>query len=167
MGSTPYAEAGVEGLIYKFIFKVGLHVVPHILPVTFWMWVILETFRVSIKQPTDGQSREGGQGDFEGRLREFWACLIDPCNISISPSTESFNWNEGVIAHFRTLETACWVCLPEFRWRSWRTSLRVHVGSMDRCRPQQQMTSASNSCMCYVCKVLWQVCEPAPGSRCM
>jgi hypothetical protein len=26
------------------------------------------------------KSREGG-GDFEGRLREFWVCLIDPCKI--------------------------------------------------------------------------------------
>jgi hypothetical protein len=51
----------------------------------------MEAFHVSIKQPTHGQSREGGQRDFEGRLREFSACLIDPCNISISPSTESFN----------------------------------------------------------------------------
>jgi hypothetical protein len=49
----------------------------------------LETFHVSIKQPTHGQSREGGQGDFEGRLREFWTCLIDPCNISTNPSAET------------------------------------------------------------------------------
>lgn len=76
---------------------------------TFWMSDTWETFHVYIKQPMHEKSGDGG-GDFQ-RLREFWACLIDPCNKRINlrqkASTAVKELSPTFVAWKQLVEYAC------------------------------------------------------------